>query len=418
MKIKTCFLSILFATLSQYTYSQANCGAVATGYTPINDLGTGISPVTGLMGGLYPSGSNFVPPAHKNAGLLKASQVQCLDANGNPDAVNGKIVWLSIGMSNATQETQQFIPQALAFSGINPNLKLVDGAKFGQVASIISTPSNPGYQPYWDTVSARLSTSGVTANQVQVVWFKNANIAGSTQTQTYHDSLVVQYKRIMNELKTRFPNVKICYMASRISARYASVTLNPEPYAYWQGWAVKKVIEDQINGDAQLQHSGTGTNSPWLSWGIYMWSDGSIPQTTNPNVFWDCPADFNSDGTHPSIVGRQKVGSLLLNFFTTDSTATPWFLGNGCSLTGIDNNENKKEIKIFPNPASSSFAITVPDEFKNFEFEIMIYNSLGQHVYQEKMSSPSRNIQISTLSFSSGMYNVVLKINQVSFRKN
>ena len=102
---------------------------------------------------------------------------------------------------------------------------------------------------------------------------------------------------------------------------------NPEPYSYYTGWAVKKVIEDQINGDSQLAYSGTNPKSPWLSWGIYLWSDGNTPQASNSNVFWTCTNDFNaSDGTHPSIAGAQKVGNLLLNFFSTDSTATPWFL--------------------------------------------------------------------------------------------
>lgn len=267
MKLKISILSIFLAGFTQQIFSQANCSAPATGYVPVNDLGTNISPVTGLMGGLYPNGSNYMPPAHKSAGLQMASQVQCLDAAGNPDATSGKIVWLSIGMSNCTMESQQFIPQAQAYPGINPNLILVNGAKGGQNADLISTPSNPGYQAYWDTVAGRLSNTGVTANQVQVVWFKDANPAGTTPVQTYHDTLVVQFKRIMNELKNRFPNIKICYMGSRISGRYASVTLNPEPYAYWQGWAVKKVIEDQINGDTQLQYSGTGANSPFISWG-------------------------------------------------------------------------------------------------------------------------------------------------------
>lgn len=120
-------------------------------------------------------------------------------------------------------------------------------------------------------------------------------------------------------------------MASRISARYAISTLNPEPYAYWQGWAVKKVIEDQINGDPQLAFSGSGANSPWLGWGIYMWSDGNNPQITNPNVFYNCPTHFANDGTHPSDAGAIKIGGLLLDFFSNDSTAVPWFFGNRLS---------------------------------------------------------------------------------------
>ena len=353
--MKTFFLSSFFF-VSLFAGAQPNCSAPSTGFTPINDLGTGISPVTGLMGGLYPNGSNFLPSAHKNAGMQMASEVQCLDANGNPDAANGKIVWLSIGMSNCTQESQQFIQQAKAFAGKNPKLILVDGAQGGQTTNIISTSSNPNYVNFWNTVGTRLTNAGVTARQVQVIWFKEANVAGTTPVRDYHDSLVVQIKRSMNETKTRFPNVKLCYLASRISGRYASSALNPEPYSYWTGWAVKKVIADQINGDAKLKYSGTVANSPWLSWGIYMWSDGNNPQTTNPNVFFTCPTDFQNDGTHPSAVGAQKVAGLLMNFFSTDSTSTPWFLGTGCQLgTGLAKQQTENKIVISPNPSAGVF---------------------------------------------------------------
>jgi len=89
---------------------------------------------------VHPNGSNYLPYAHKAAGVQMASQVQCLDANGNPDAANGKIVWLSIGMSNTTQESQQFIPIANAYTNKNPKLTLVDGAIGGMTATYISSP--------------------------------------------------------------------------------------------------------------------------------------------------------------------------------------------------------------------------------------------------------------------------------------
>jgi|GEM_PF-1697535 len=328
--MKKQLFTLAFATLiAAIAYTQ-NCGAPPTGLVPISDLGTGM--FNGWMGGLYPNGANAMPAAHKTAGMQMVSQVQCLNASGNPDPINGKVVWLSIGMSNTTQETQQFIPLANAFPGKNPKLTLVDGAVGAMPASTISTPGSPNYTSYWNTVNTRLSNAGVSANQVQVIWFKEANPVGNTPVQEYYDSLVVQMKRIMNELKTRFPTIKLCYFSSRISARYATSTLNPEPHAYWTGWAMKKVIADQIAGDPQLQFSGPNAKSPWLAWSVYLWSDGSTPQASNPNVFWTCPTDFNtSDGTHPSTVGAQKVASLLLQFFSTDATATPWFTGASCS---------------------------------------------------------------------------------------
>lgn len=36
--------------------------------------------------------------------------------------------------------------------------------------------------------------------------------------------------------------------------------------------------------------------------------------------------DTAPDGTHPSAAGQAKVAKALLEFFTSDATATPWFL--------------------------------------------------------------------------------------------
>ncbi len=380
--MKLAILVLLFF-ISALSKAQPNCSATATGLIPINDLGTGMFTNAWnsvWQGGLYPNGSNLVPVDHKNKGLQLAGQIQCLDLNGNPDAANGKIVWLGIGMSNGTQESQQFIPLANSYSGKNPRLTLVDGAVGGMTASIISSQNNSSYITYWNTVKTRLSNAGVTANQVQVIWLKEANSVGTTPVKQYYDSLVVQFKRIMYELKTRFPNVKLCYVASRISARYATSTLNPEPFAYYTGWAIKKVIEDQINGDVQLAYSGPTAKSPWLSWGIYMWSDGELPQITNPAIYWNCPTDFQNDGTHPSIpTGASKVGQLLLAFFTTDDTTKPWFLGAGCQLsTSVIEFINNQCLTIYPNPFKLETTLKIGVEFKNAS--LTIFNSFGQQI--------------------------------------
>ncbi|MDP3003573.1 MAG: sodium:solute symporter, partial [Bacteroidales bacterium] len=74
---------------------------------------------------------------------------------------------------------------------------------------------------------------------------------------------------------------------------YATSSLNPEPYSYWQGWSMKWMIEDQINNDPMLQYSGVKPNSPWLCWGTYNWANGTIPRSDG--LTWICPDDFNSD---------------------------------------------------------------------------------------------------------------------------
>ena len=384
---------------------QPNCAAVTSGFTPINDLGKGTFTNAWNVvwqGGLYPNGSNFLPAGHKSAGIQMASQIQYLNNNGNPDAVNGKIVWLSIGMSNGTQEAQQFIPIVNSYKGKNQKLTLVDGAVGGQTAAIISTPANSNYTTYWNTVNTRLTNSGVSAYQVQVVWIKEADVANAQPIKNYYDSLVVRLKRAVREIKVRFPNVKLCYFASRISARYASSALNPEPYSYYTGWAIKKVIEDQINGDLQLAYSGTNTKSPWLSWGIYLWSDGDIPQKTNPNVFWSCPNDFQSDGTHPSVDGAKKVGNLLLDFFSNDSIASKWINASGKPLAVVEKTSlPANEMMIYPNPSSGQLTIQCSHEIINGK--LFLFDALGRSIFQvDKLNGIQ--IILDKLDFPKGLY--------------
>ena len=67
---------------------------------PLTEMGDG--EYGGFKGGLYPDGKNQRPPAHERAGLDLANQLQPLDAEGKPSPA-GKIVVMSVGMSNTTQ---------------------------------------------------------------------------------------------------------------------------------------------------------------------------------------------------------------------------------------------------------------------------------------------------------------------------
>jgi hypothetical protein len=324
-------LFFIFSLIASTVVAQ-NCRQISFGnpaYVPINDLREGTW--NGFVGGLYPNGSNHLPATHKNAGLQIASQIQPLGKEGFPDSVNGKIVFISIGMSNTSMEFSTFIPMGNADKYRNPNVKLVDCAEGGMSSDIISIVNAKSYSHYWDTtVLKRLKAAGVTNMQVQVIWYKEAYPVGnlSLNPQTYSDSLTIHSKRIMNIIKSKFPNSKICYIASRIYAGYSTSTLNPEPYSYCQGWAMKQLIEDQITDDPLIRYSGSEPNSPWLCWGTYNWANGTI--ASSDGLKWECPTDFNADGTHPSLTGRQKVAARLLNFLNSDSTAC-WYRVGGCS---------------------------------------------------------------------------------------
>jgi lysophospholipase L1-like esterase len=56
-----------------------------------------------------------------------------------------------------------------------------------------------------------------------------------------------------------------------------------------------------------------------------LWADGLTPR--QDGLIWECD-DFRDDGTHPSPKGRQKVATLLLDFFKTELTTQPWFIRN------------------------------------------------------------------------------------------
>jgi hypothetical protein len=291
-------------------------------FKPLTELGTGL--YKGSPGGLYPAGKNERPSAHKAAGLALAKKVRPLDGEGKP-AEGGKIVLLSIGMSNTTQEFSAFKSLADGDEDRNPHLAIVDGAQGGMTAAAIRSTDSPQGKRFWSTVDERLQRAGVTRQQVQVAWIKEADAGPSQGFPAYAQTLENELGQIARLLHDRFPNLKLAYLSSRTYGGYATTRLNPEPYAYESGFSVKWLIEKQIHGDPELNYdAGKGAvRSPWLSWGPYLWANGT---TKRSDGFFYEPSDFGGDGTHPSQSGRRKVAELLLKFFKTDTTARPWFV--------------------------------------------------------------------------------------------
>lgn len=201
----------------------AQCDSTTKRLVPLTEVGPG--GYLGQPGGLYPGGSNAVPAGHLAAGLAHTSAITPLDTLGNPSA-NGRIVVLSVGMSNTTQEYSAFVPLANNSGLKNPRVLLVDGAQGGQTAAVFANPNASA----WTVIENRLRNMGVRAPQVQAVWLKEAN-AGPTQgfpgaAQILRDDL----RAVVQNLRAKFPNLKACYLSSRIYAGYASTALNPDSF--------------------------------------------------------------------------------------------------------------------------------------------------------------------------------------------
>ena len=260
----------------------------------------------GYAGGLYPDGKNARPAAHEAAGLALAGQIRPLDAKGQADA-NGKIVLLSVGMSNTTQEFSVFKRIADAETRRNPKLLIVDGAQGGMAAlQIVDPGDNATGTRFWRTVDERLAAAGASREQVQAAWVKQADIRPTEEFPKHARKLQAELARIVQVLHARFPNLKQAYLSSRTYGGYALTPLNPDPFAYEGGFAVNWLIEQQIKGDASLNYDAAKGKvvAPWLSWGPYLWANGTTRRADG--FFFYEQSDFGGDGTHPSESGRMK----------------------------------------------------------------------------------------------------------------
>jgi PKD domain len=318
--------------------ARGDCTLTNVGITPLPDLG--FQNYKGFSGGLYPKFANQPPPAHFAAGVsIAENEITPLDTSGNVDTNSGKIVLLSLSMSNGTHEwaigdtitddkTRAFKYRADNDPSKNPKVIIVDGAISGEDAAQWTNVDAPD----WTTViTQRLPASGVTTNQVQAIWLKQA-VAGPLN---HFGAFPLHAQALQNMLATivrnasfHYPNLKLVYLSCRTRAYTDTppTAQNPEPFAFETGFADKWVIEDQITGQNNLNFNPSNgpVVAPWIAWGPYIWADGLNPRSDG--FIWNCDDVRQNDFTHPASNGVFKVATHLLAFFKTDPTTTPWFL--------------------------------------------------------------------------------------------
>ncbi len=327
-------------TLGVYANQGDNCNDLsyndpntATPLVAINDLGTGL--FEGSEGGLYPNGSNVRPASHDSDGVTFAKEIQPLDTNGNPSST-GKYVLLALGESTAQNEFNRFLPIANSDPAKNPYLKIVNGAQGGATPKDFSNINSY----YWGMVlNNYLPQNGVTSKQVVAIWMEDTDGLATGTFPSDVTTLQSEYESMMQNMHTLFPNLKNVYFSSRVYGGYSNGVGspdNPEPYAYEVGYAVKWAIQDQINGNANLNYNPAlgAVVAPWMSWGTYYWANGMLGR--NDGLEWNC-SDFSADGTHPAStggrLGQLKVATQLINFLKTDDTTIPWYLAATLGLT-------------------------------------------------------------------------------------
>lgn len=170
-----------------------------------------------------------------------------------------------------------------------------------------------------------LPNRGVTANQVVAVWLNDVDAQGNPPTIARLQS---ELESIAQNLLLKFPNLQIAYLSSVNYTGYSNGVIREynEPYAYEAAFGVKGTIQDQLNGNANLNFNPAigPVLAPWMAWGPYYWANGLMARSDG--MEWAC-TDLLADGTHPADpAGRVKAASTLLQFLKTDATAAPWYL--------------------------------------------------------------------------------------------
>jgi hypothetical protein len=290
------------------------------GLKPLTEM-AGDDSYHGEDGGLYGGGRNVPPAGHESAARKETAQIVPRDRDGDPSP-DGKIVLISISMSNWTQEFSLFKQIADRDPDKSPLVTIVDCAQGGQtMARWADARANP-----WSVAEQRLKQAGVTAAQVQAAWIKIANAGPTGELAQHGKPLQHDTTAVLQNARARFPNLRIVYLESRIFAGYATSGLNPEPYAYEGAFVVRWLIQAQINGDEALNYDPRrgAVKSPLLLWGAYLWADGLQPRQGD-GLVWK-REDLAGDGTHPSEAGRRKVADLLLKFCKTDANLKSWFI--------------------------------------------------------------------------------------------
>lgn len=353
---------ILLVAVSMAPLAWAQKGKTNTTMVPVTDLGTGT--YKSFEGGLYENGSNTIPSDHEADGLSALAQIQPLDQNGNP-SVTGKIVLLGLGMSNVQTEWQTFVSAVAQNSAANhKTLAVLDGGISGAIACVWTVPFGPSYPTcpfgsstgYYESVETNvINPAGLSENQVQIVWFKDAEnlpltfwglvpLCNPTQSgceNTVQNTDAMRYEYylggVMRAVKARYANVKMFFLSSRIYGGY-NASFSPEPNCYEYAFSTRWAIEAQINqirtGTIDPVAGDVGYDvAPWTAWGPYLWADGPIPRSDG--LVWcngqesspcDGEIDFDSDGVHPDTLGQDKVSNMLMNFFSTSQFTKSWFL--------------------------------------------------------------------------------------------
>ncbi len=291
MKVRN-FMPILIVVIILSVFASTLFAVDHTEPVPLIDLGN--DTYLGEAGGLYPNQSNTPPSDYVT------NEIQPIyDLLQNDD----HIVVLCLGMSNLKWTCEDFISKAEVNANVNSSIQFFNGGQPGRAQQAWHDPYNPN-DDVWVNANKPLLKAGETPGTVDVILYFNAWANPEQQIgenfSIYTDTMLDSLKLTMDNFSIAYPNTQLIYVTSREYGGYATVDLNPDPWAYWDGFAFKRLVEDRINGVI---------DGPPILWQAYQY-DPTWPRSY-----------FKDDGVHLLEPGLDAASQLWLDFYLTQ----PWF---------------------------------------------------------------------------------------------
>lgn len=416
--------------------AQLNCDVDSTGLIPLVDLGTGLYMGT-WEGGLYDGGSNIPPTEHKNKGLSIISKLKPLDTLGNVDWVNGKVVLAGFGASTVGgpfNHMIQIMKDSTDQSGCMKAVNAANGSD-GIAAMYI------GNEEYWEYIRVyKLGEKGLTPDQVQVGWLMHSSRTDSNgeDINSYVDTMVNRFTTALKAMLFYYPNLKVVFVSGFPYGGYADSMkvlyhIIHEPVSYHHNFAVRELIDRQIDGAPSLKYKGPTKQVPYLVWGPNLWADGEKPNAYD-GLTWNCETEFAIDGGgyHLTNAGKDKMAFILLDFFRTNILSAPWFmdgpkwascgdgrLPDGSIITPEETVITKEDIRIFPNPSTGEFYIDF-DEVLTDALHVRIINQNGAVMFEDVYGGiqPYSFYQFDLHGQAAGLYFVELRVGEKTFTQS
>jgi len=371
--------------------AQKVCDAISIGHIPLTQMTS--ERWNGIQGGLYPNGSNERPAKHDLLLQYLSLDVKACRTDGKVDNIDGRIVVLGIGASNASSAFNNMERRSSVDTLRNKTVRFLNVAQNGIGLQNASSASSE----YWKDVAGSVATGGYSSYQVQIAWVmlddtENSDTVFPQSAQELANNLFELCKTI----KLKFPSVKFVYLSSRPYSGYIDPTETTlgmglvTPRDYIHGWAVKMLIERQINGQEGYAFHGLSSPLPALLWSSYLWADGTT--ANSDGLSWEC-SDFESDGFSLTKSGSGKAGLSLYMRFSKDQVSKGWFTSPTPVSAAAYNGTTPHTRTI----VSDGFIRITSTERK-----VVIMNLQGKIMWST--STAHGEINVATSTWSSGVY--------------